>query len=186
MTSSHDVHSDRGRLYGRCADVVTFAPQPTGVKSTDNSAGQTTNRVDGSRIACLEHGPKSETWFVESDSRKAQKQPAKRNAVPKITYIDIEGTARTVEAEVGATVMETAIDNDIPGILATCGGSCSCATCHVYVDDDWLDKLPAPELDESDMLDTAHDLKDTSRLSCQLVVSEELDGLIVTTPPRQI
>jgi 2Fe-2S ferredoxin len=117
---------------------------------------------------------------------EAQKQTAKRNAVPKITYIDTEGTARTVEAKVGATVMETAVDNDIPGILATCGGSCSCATCHVYVDDGWAAKLPPPALEESDMLDTAHDLKDTSRLSCQLVVSEELDGLIVTTPPRQI
>ena len=79
-----------------------------------------------------------------------------------------------------------ATNNDIPGILATCGGSCSCATCHVYVDDDWLDKLPGPELEESDMLDTAHDLKDNSRLSCQIVVSEELDGLTVTTPARQI
>ena len=79
--------------------------------------------------------------------------------MPKITYIDQDGTERTVEAEVGATVMETAINNDIPGILATCGGSCSCATCHVYVDEDWVDKLPPPELEESDMLDTAHDLQ---------------------------
>jgi 2Fe-2S ferredoxin len=106
--------------------------------------------------------------------------------MPKITYIDQEKTARTVEAEIGATVMETAINNDIPGILATCGGSCSCATCHVYVDAAWLERLPPPALEESDMLDTAHDLKETSRLSCQLVVSAELDGLIVTTPPRQI
>ena len=106
--------------------------------------------------------------------------------MPKITYIDNEGTSRTIEAEIGATVMETALNNDVPGILATCGGSCSCATCHVYVDDDWFAKLPPPALEESDMLDTAHDLKETSRLSCQLVVSEDLDGLIVTTPPRQI
>ena len=106
--------------------------------------------------------------------------------MPKITYIDSDGTARTVEAELGATVMETAINNDIPGILATCGGSCSCATCHVYVDDSWVDKLPAPELEEMDMLDTAHDLQENSRLSCQIKVTEALDGLIVTTPPRQI
>ncbi|MBN8965103.1 MAG: 2Fe-2S iron-sulfur cluster binding domain-containing protein [Rhizobiales bacterium] len=106
--------------------------------------------------------------------------------MPKITYIDTEGTARTIEAENGATVMETAVNNDIPGILATCGGSCSCATCHVYIDEDWASKLPQPALEEMDMLDTAHDLKDTSRLSCQIVVTEELDGLIVTTPPRQI
>jgi 2Fe-2S ferredoxin len=106
--------------------------------------------------------------------------------MPSIIYIDQDGTERSVEAEVGSTVMETAINNDIPGILATCGGSCSCATCHVYVDEEWLDKLPGPELEESDMLDTAHDLKDNSRLSCQIVVTEELDGLTVTTPPRQI
>jgi 2Fe-2S ferredoxin len=106
--------------------------------------------------------------------------------MPKITFIDNEGTARTVEAEIGATVMETAINNDIPGILATCGGSCACATCHVYVAEAWVDRLPPPALEESDMLDTAHDLKPSSRLSCQIVVTEELDGLTLTTPPRQI
>jgi ferredoxin, 2Fe-2S len=106
--------------------------------------------------------------------------------MPKITYIDQDGTARTVEAETGSTVMETAVQNDIPGILATCGGSCSCATCHVYVDEAWIDRLKAPELEESDMLDTAHDLKENSRLSCQIMVTDELYGLIVTTPPRQI
>lgn len=106
--------------------------------------------------------------------------------MPKITYIDQDGTARTVDAEIGSTVMETAVQNDIPGILATCGGSCSCATCHVYIDAAWVGRLKPPELDESDMLDTAHDLKENSRLSCQIAVTEELDGLIVTTPPRQI
>jgi 2Fe-2S ferredoxin len=106
--------------------------------------------------------------------------------MPKITYFDQDGSSRTIDAEIGATVMETAINNDVPGILATCGGSCSCATCHVYVDEAWFDKLPPPALEESDMLDTAHDLKPTSRLSCQIVVTEELDGLVVTTPPRQI
>ena len=106
--------------------------------------------------------------------------------MPKITYIDSDGTARTVEAELGATVMETAINNDIPGILATCGGSCSCATCHVYVEASWFARLPPPALEESDMLDTAHDLQDTSRLSCQIKVTEALDGLTVTTPQRQI
>lgn len=106
--------------------------------------------------------------------------------MPKITYIDIDGSTRTVEAEVGATVMETAIQNDIPGILATCGGSCSCATCHVYVDEEWFDKLGPLSLEELDMLDTAHDLQPTSRLSCQIPVTEALDGLVVRTPPRQI
>jgi 2Fe-2S ferredoxin len=106
--------------------------------------------------------------------------------MPKITYIDIDGTARTIEAEVGATVMETAINNDVPGILATCGGSCSCATCHVYVDEEWYERLGPLSLEELDMLDTAHDLQPNSRLSCQIPVREELDGLTVRTPPRQI
>ena len=106
--------------------------------------------------------------------------------MPTITFIDQDGNEREIEAKAGSTVMENAINNDIPGILATCGGSCSCATCHVYVDDTWVDKLPPPELDESDMLDTAHNLQENSRLSCQIKVTEELDGLIVTTPPRQI
>jgi 2Fe-2S ferredoxin len=109
-----------------------------------------------------------------------------RLSMPKITFIDQDGSKRTVESEAGTTVMETAINNDIPGILATCGGSCSCATCHVYVDEAWVDRLPPPALEESDMLDTAHDLKDSSRLSCQIKVTEEIDGLVVTTPPRQI
>jgi 2Fe-2S ferredoxin len=104
----------------------------------------------------------------------------------KITYIDTDGAARTVEAEPGSTVMEAAVQHDIPGILATCGGSCSCATCHVYVDADWFARLGPPSLDELDMLDTAHDLQPTSRLSCQIVVAEEIDGLVVRTPARQI
>ena len=106
--------------------------------------------------------------------------------MPTITFIDQDGNEREIDAEAGSTVMETAINNDIPGILATCGGSCSCATCHVYVDGSWVGKLPAPALEEMDMLDTAHDLQENSRLSCQIKVTEELDGLIVTTPPRQI
>jgi 2Fe-2S ferredoxin len=106
--------------------------------------------------------------------------------MPKITYIDTDDTERTVEAEVGATVMETAVNNDVPGILATCGGSCSCATCHVYVDEEWFERLGPLSLEELDMLDTAHDLEPNSRLSCQILVTEEIDGLVVRTPPRQI
>jgi 2Fe-2S ferredoxin len=82
--------------------------------------------------------------------------------------------------------METAINNDVPGILAVCGGSCSCATCHVYVDPEWFEKLGPLSLEELDMLDTAHDLEPTSRLSCQIQVTEEIDGLRVRTPARQI
>jgi 2Fe-2S ferredoxin len=104
----------------------------------------------------------------------------------KITYIDHSGMSVTADAEVGSTVMEAAIANDVPGILATCGGACACATCHVYIDDAWWEKLSERSDDEEDMLDIAHDVQPTSRLSCQITVVEDLDGLTVRTPPRQI
>jgi len=103
----------------------------------------------------------------------------------KITYIDSAGTARTVDAEIGATVMETAIKNSIPGIEAECGGACACSTCHVYVDEAWTEKIGEPAPMEEDMLDFAFDVRPNSRLSCQIKVSEQLDGLVVTTPERQ-
>lgn len=108
-----------------------------------------------------------------------------RGPMPKITFVDTDGAERTVDAEIGATVMETAIGNEVPGILASCGGSCSCATCHVYVDDAWWGKLSERTYEEEDMLDTAHDVRPTSRLSCQIKVTEELDGLRVQTPEKQ-
>ncbi|MDR4305503.1 2Fe-2S iron-sulfur cluster binding domain-containing protein [Chelatococcus sambhunathii] len=103
----------------------------------------------------------------------------------KITYIDASGESRTVEAEIGATVMETAIRHDVPGIEAECGGACSCATCHVYVDDAWTETVGGPEPMEEDMLDFAYDVRPNSRLSCQIKVTPALDGLVVTTPERQ-
>jgi len=102
-----------------------------------------------------------------------------------ITFIDAEGTARTVEAEEGSTVMETAIRNGIPGIEAECGGACSCATCHVYVDDEWEAVTGEPKPMEEDMLDFAFDVRPNSRLSCQIRVRPEMDGLVVRTPTRQ-
>ena len=103
----------------------------------------------------------------------------------KITYIDAEGTARTVEAEEGSTVMENAVRNGIPGIEAECGGACACATCHVYVDEEWGAATGEPEPMEEDMLDFASDVRPNSRLSCQIRVRPELDGLVVRTPARQ-
>jgi 2Fe-2S ferredoxin len=103
----------------------------------------------------------------------------------KITYLDADGTARTVGGEVGSTVMETAIRNDIPGITAECGGACACATCHVYVDEEWKDAVGEPSPMEEDMLDFAFDVRPTSRLSCQIRIKPELDGLVVQTPARQ-
>jgi len=103
----------------------------------------------------------------------------------KITFVDSGGTARTVEAEEGATVMETAIRNGIPEIEAECGGACSCATCHVYVDEGWEAVTGQPQPMEEDMLDFAFDVRPNSRLSCQIRVRPELDGLVVHTPIRQ-
>ena len=103
----------------------------------------------------------------------------------KITYKDHEGGSRTIEVENGLSVMEGAIQKDVPGIDADCGGSMACATCHVYVEEKWLDKLPKVEDAEVDMIDMAFEPKKNSRLSCQLIVSDELDGLTVTTPAKQ-
>lgn len=102
-----------------------------------------------------------------------------------ITFIDHSGTRREVAAENGSTVMEAAIRNAVPGIEAECGGACACATCHVYIDEAWVEKVGAAAPMEEDMLDFAFDVRPNSRLSCQIKVSDALDGLVVTTPARQ-
>ena len=103
----------------------------------------------------------------------------------KITYTDQQGNSKTVDVENGLSVMEGAIQNDVPGIDADCGGSMACATCHVYVEEKWLDKLSKAEDGEIDMIDMAFEPQKNSRLSCQLIVTNELDGLEVTTPKKQ-
>ena len=105
--------------------------------------------------------------------------------MPKITYIEHSGKNHTIEVRNGLTVMEGAAQNNIPGIDADCGGSMACATCHVYVKEEWFDKLDKKEDGEEDMLDTAYEPNKNSRLSCQLIVSEKLDGLIVHLPEKQ-
>ena len=105
--------------------------------------------------------------------------------MPKITYKDKSGNSKTLEVEKGLTVMEGAIQNNIPGIDADCGGGMACATCHVYVEEKWLSKLPKAEEGEIDMIDMAFEPKKNSRLSCQLIVTDEMDGLEVTTPEKQ-
>ena len=105
--------------------------------------------------------------------------------MPKITYVENEGKSHTVEVDNGLTVMEGAVQNNIPGIDADCGGSMACATCHVYVKEEWFDKLPIKEDGEEDMLDMAFEPKKNSRLSCQIIVSDELDGLTVNIPSKQ-
>lgn len=105
--------------------------------------------------------------------------------MPKITFIDNAGTSREVDTKAGASIMEAAVQNMIPGIDADCGGACACATCHVYVADEWLSKLKPKDDMEDSMLDFAEDVKDGSRLSCQILMSDELDGIVVTTPEAQ-
>ena len=103
----------------------------------------------------------------------------------KITFIDSGGTTRTVEGEVGSTVMETAIKNGVPEIEAECGGACACSTCHVYINETWREKVGEPSPMEEDMLDFAFEVRPNSRLSCQIKVRDDLDGLAVSTPSRQ-
>jgi ferredoxin, 2Fe-2S len=105
--------------------------------------------------------------------------------MPKITYIGADGTSRTVDAEIGSTVMEVAIKQGVPGIEAECGGACACATCHVYVDEGWRAVVGEPSPMEEDMLDFGYDVKPSSRLSCQIKVTAEIDGLVVRIPERQ-
>ena len=99
--------------------------------------------------------------------------------MPKITYVTTDGERHEVEVENGYSVMEGAINNDIEGIVAECGGACACATCHGYIDEQWLDKLPEMDDMEDSMLDAAFERKSNSRLTCQIEVSEQLDGLVV-------
>ena len=105
--------------------------------------------------------------------------------MPKITYLEHDGKSHTLDVANGLSVMEGAVQNNIPGIDADCGGGMACATCHVYVKEEWFDKLPKKEDGEEDMIDMAHEPNKFSRLSCQLTVSEELDGLIVQLPEKQ-
>ena len=105
--------------------------------------------------------------------------------MPKITFIDFEGTERSVDGNVGDSLMEAANSNDIPGIDADCGGACACATCHVYISEDWMSIVGTPDDLEAELLDVAEEVKDNSRLSCQVKMTEEMDGLIVTTPESQ-
>ena len=103
----------------------------------------------------------------------------------KITFIQDDGSQQTVDAEDGMTVMESAVKNMVPGIDADCGGACACATCHVYVEPEWLEKTGEREEMEEDMLDFAFDVRENSRLSCQIKVAPELDGLTVRVPEKQ-
>ena len=105
--------------------------------------------------------------------------------MPKITFIQPDGTEQVVDGQLGMTVMETAKKHMVEGIEAECGGACACATCHVYVDEAWREKVGGPSEMEEDMLDFAFDVRPTSRLSCQIKVTDALDGLVVQVPEKQ-
>ncbi len=113
-------------------------------------------------------------FFKESDSN-----------VTKITFISATGEKTDIEAEDGFTVMEVAVRNNIPGIEADCGGACACATCHVYIQDEWSGTLPPKQEAEEDMLDFAFDVRPNSRLACQIKISSLTEGMIVTAPAKQ-
>lgn len=104
--------------------------------------------------------------------------------MPRVIYHDSQGQRREVEVARGNSVMEGAVDNDVAGIVAECGGACACATCHVYVDETWLPRLETANSDESMMLDEAYEVRDNSRLSCQIKFGPALDGLEVTLAPE--
>jgi len=120
-----------------------------------------------------------------SDVQELFRFSANNKTMPKITFIEHDGTVHTVEAEIGSTVMETAQRNSVTSIVAECGGSCTCATCLVHVDEKWSEVVGKPSAEEEDMLDFAFEVKPTSRLSCQIKVTEALDGLVVHTPAYQ-
>lgn len=103
----------------------------------------------------------------------------------KITIVAFDGTRFDLDAANGSTVMENAVRNSVPGIEAECGGACACATCHVYIDDAWAERVGPPTPMEEDMLDFAYEVKPTSRLSCQIKMTDALDGLVVNVPERQ-
>ena len=105
--------------------------------------------------------------------------------MPKVIYIEHNGKEHVIEVEKGLSIMEGAIQNGVPGIDADCGGACACATCHVYVDERWIDKLEQQSESEKDMLDFAFEVKENSRLSCQITVSDELEGLVIQMPEKQ-
>ena len=106
--------------------------------------------------------------------------------MPRLTIIEHNGSEHRIDADEGKSVMQAAIDERVPGIMADCGGSCSCATCHCYVDDDWASRLPAAESAERDMLECALDPQDNSRLSCQIRITPQTDGLVVRLPRSQV
>lgn len=189
------AHTLKGSAVGIGADRVAQA-----AAAAELAASSAPTECDGAinRLESTRQGPRSQRCNVSGDGgwRLGANDYIEARVIcdkvipailpmPKITYNDSSGAGRTVDAELGSTVMETAIRNNIPGIEAECGGACACATCHVYVDEAWREKVGGPSPMEEDMLDFGYDVRPNSRLSCQIKVTEDLDGLVVTTPDKQ-
>jgi 2Fe-2S ferredoxin len=117
--------------------------------------------------------------------RRHFREPLNLDRMPKVTFIEHDGTVHDVEAELGESLMEAALRGSVSGIVAECGGSCTCATCHIYVEETWFPKTGERSLEEEEQLDNAYDVRPTSRLSCQIKMSKELDGIRVRTPSYQ-
>jgi ferredoxin, 2Fe-2S len=132
---------------------------------------------------------RSSAKFASVTSRTSKLQcrspDEEENSMPKVTYVEFNGTEHTVDVPIGLSVMRGAIDNSLPGIDADCGGACACATCHVYVEHPWRDKLAGSQERETEMLGFTAGAEDSSRLACQIPVTAELDGLIVRMPESQ-
>ena len=105
--------------------------------------------------------------------------------MPKVNFVCKDGSVQTVEVPAGTSIMKAAVENGIDGVVAECGGVCSCATCHCYVDETWFDRLEPPSDIERDMIDFTIDPRPTSRLTCQIILTDELDGITVAVPERQ-
>lgn len=120
-----------------------------------------------------------------NDKSSPQHETDRISLMTKLTIVAFDGTRYDLDAANGSTVMENAVRNSVPGVEAECGGACACATCHVYVEDAWAERVGPPSPMEEDMLDFAYEVKPTSRLSCQIKVTDELDGLVVNVPERQ-
>ena len=117
--------------------------------------------------------------------RRHFREPLNLDRMPKVTFIEHDGTVHDVEAELGESLMEAALRGSVSGIVAECGGSCTCATCHIYVEETWFPKTGERSLEEEEQLDNAYDVRPNSRLSCQIKMSKELDGIRVRTPSYQ-
>ena len=153
------------------------------LRLNDGLESYTVKKILKSKVLFV-NGNESVWLYIKSAFKKVNNNITKV-PMPKVTYIEYNGKKHEIEIETGLSIMEGAIQNGIPGIDADCGGACACATCHVYVDEEWLEKLQEQSDSEKDMLDFAFETKKNSRLSCQLILEDKHDGIVVNLPEKQ-